>query len=153
MNKLGLPMILVGIIILISGIIIFYTKRGEYDQTVTASVSDKICTSAGPSSAGPSSAGPSSMCVSRYTFIVDGKNYWGTADTNIEGAEVKIKYNSNDPSLNMIGDLSKNKTDVILIYTGIGIIILGMLLISFQSILKRRMARIPNKKNIVNIQK
>ncbi len=116
-------MIVIGLVLFITGIIIQSRNKSEYDRTATAIVGDTTC-STGPSPVGPSPAGP--PCLTKYTFTVNDQKYDGSTTTGIEGNQVKIKYNSNDPSLNTIGDASGNNVDVILIYSGVGMIIFGV---------------------------
>ena len=139
---------IIGAILFVIGLVMQNKNKNEYDRTAMATVGEKTCnepTQVGPSagpSAGPSSTEPSN-CVTTYTFNVNGQSYTGVTENDVEGDEIKISYKSSEPSLNRIGETGGNDIAVALIYSGVGVCVLGLGL-GFSSLLNNLTK---NKKN------
>jgi hypothetical protein len=112
----GIILLFVGIIILIAGVVM-QINSAKYNMTTMAEVTGSSC---GP---GPS-PGPSE-CGSRYIFSVDGQKFEGTSETDIIEKKIKISYNSDDPSLNRVGDTKLSNTPYIVTGVGFGLFIIS----------------------------
>ena len=118
---------ILGVILFVIGLVMQNKNKNEYDRTAMATVGEKTCnepTQVGPS-VGPSSTEPSN-CFTTYTFNVNGQSYTGVTENDVEGDEIKISYKSSDPSLNRIGETGGNDIAVALIYSGVGMCLLGL---------------------------
>lgn len=151
----GIGLFIIGAIFFIVGLVMQNKNKDEYDRTTTATLGEKTCNE--PNQVGPSvgpSTGPSSTessnCVTKYTFDVNGQSYEGATENDVEGSEIKIRYKSSDPSLNKIDETRGNDTAIALIYSGVGLCILGFGL-GISSVLRTTTA--PIKKNNNNTKR